>query len=126
MDKRSFLKKQDLIIILSVLFLCAAAMLFARCSDNKEKLAEISVDGQTVKIIKLSGAPDSEFRIDGLDNVVFSVKDEKICILESDCHDKICCKTGYIGGSTRSIICLPKKVMVKIVDEGAEADIIVG
>ena len=36
---------------------------------------------------------------------------------ESNCNDKICEKTGYISKVNESIICLPQRIVIRIVSE---------
>jgi hypothetical protein len=54
------------------------------------------------------------------------VKDGTIFVTETDCHDKICLKTGAVSKNGQSIVCLPKKITVKIIGEDSEADVTIG
>lgn len=45
---------------------------------------------------------------------MLEIEGRKARILESNCPDKICVKTGYISKAGESIICLPHKVIVEI------------
>lgn len=58
---------------------------------------------------------DGVFRFEGID-AAFEVSDGRIRLCEADCPDKLCEKTGFIGASGQSIICVPKKITVFIVD----------
>lgn len=81
-----------------------------RCGDIRHELA-LDKDGL--------------FRFDGID-AEFEVKDGKIRLTKSSCPDKICEKTGYIGSSGQSIICVPNKITVAVVGSDESVDVMVG
>jgi len=75
-------------------------------------------------------APDFEARYSLDSDLTLEVKGvtvviENGCVYvsDSDCDDKICVNTGRISRSGQSVVCLPKKVSVRIVN--VEDDIIV-
>ncbi len=68
---------------------------------------------------------DGVFRFDGID-AEFEVKSGKIRLINASCPDKICEKTGYIGSSGQSIICVPNKITVMVVGSDESVDIVVG
>ena len=81
-----------------------------RCGDVRQ---ELSLD------------KDGSFRFEGID-AGFEVKNGKIRMTEVPCPDKICEKTGYIGSSGQSIICVPNKIMVSVVGSDESVDVTVG
>ena len=81
-----------------------------RCGDVRHELA-LDEDGL--------------FRFDGID-AEFEVKNGKIRLTEASCPDKICEKTGYIGSSGQSIICIPNKITVSVVGSDESVDVTVG
>ena len=74
---------------------------------------------------ELSLGKDGEFRFDGID-AEFEVKNGKICLTNASCPDKLCEKTGYIGSSGQSIICVPNKITVTVVGSDESVDVTVG
>lgn len=68
---------------------------------------------------------DGLFSFDGID-AVFEVRNGKIRLTHASCPDKICEKTGYIGSSGQSIICVPNKITVAVVGSDENADVTVG
>ena len=68
---------------------------------------------------------DGLFRFDGID-AEFEVKNGKIRLINASCPDKICEKTGYIGSSGQSIICVPNKITVSVVGSVDSVDVTVG
>lgn len=49
--------------------------------------------------------------------VTVEVKDGRVKISDSDCPDKICEKTGFISSPLQTIVCLPNRISVRIIDE---------
>lgn len=86
-------------------------------SDNIEYVAVISVDGDELKRIKLTGHTGTEFldipEIECTPKTV-EVKDESIRIKSSICPEQICVNTGYISKPGPSIICLPHRVVISV------------
>ena len=74
---------------------------------------------------ELSLDRDGVFRFDGID-AEFEVKNGKIRMTHASCPDKICEKTGYIGSSGQSIICVPNKVTVSVAGSVDSIDVTVG
>lgn len=81
-----------------------------RCGDIRHELA-LDEDGL--------------FRFDGID-AEFELKNGKIRLTKASCPDKICEKTGYIGSSGQSIICVPNKITVAVVGSDESVDVMVG
>lgn len=74
---------------------------------------------------ELALGKDGVFRFDGID-AEFEVKDGRIRLTKASCPDKICEKTGYIGSSGQSIICVPNKITVSVVGSVDSFDVTVG
>ncbi len=110
------LKKTDLLIIL-ILILSALLIYFIfyinNSNSDKNTAAEILINGKSEKIISL--LEDKTFSIETIPNIKFEIKDKKIRFMESDCPDKICVNTGFIGTSGQTAVCLPNTVSVKII-----------
>ncbi|SMC83318.1 NusG domain II-containing protein [Sporomusa malonica] len=87
----------------------------------------ITVNGQTVKTFPLRQGYVGEFRIDGDHGFnIIEYKDGRVRIRDADCPDQICVKSGWINTQPQQIVCLPYRVVVKIVsDSPADVDDIV-
>lgn len=56
--------------------------------------------------------------------LTLEIRDGKAHVLESDCPDKICMHSGWIGTPGQSVICAPAGVRLLIVkDKGGNADV---
>ena len=53
---------------------------------------------------------------------VIEVKDGRVRAKEADCPNQDCVHQGWISKPGQQIVCLPHKLTVDIVDEGAQAD----
>lgn len=115
------MKKGDLAIILVIFIL--ANIFGYMVTVNKEKVAKtvtIVRDGEILHRYKFDDTYQKSISLDfeGQHNVV-EIKDGKVIMTESNCHDKICVKTKSISQNGEMIVCLPHKLYVKI--EGDEA-----
>ena len=115
------LKKADIPIIL--IFLAAAAVLFGlgHFTEKNGARAEVYVDGKYSTSLPLD--KDTVYIPEGK-KVRIEVKDGKAAFVESDCPDKICIHTGFIGKGGQTAVCLPNAVSVVIRsgDDGNDVD----
>lgn len=108
-----YFKKSDIIIILLIISVAIGFLLWQRAMPPAAT-ATISIDSTVRRTIDLSTAKDEVFNIDGYDNITFEIKDGAIRILESDCHDRICIRAGFISKEGQSAVCLPNRVVVEL------------
>ena len=111
------MKKREIIILLIICILAIASMLGIRIYQSRQPAiyVQVSVDGATVYSLLLT--EDTTKRIEtenGYNNLV--IKDGYAYIKEADCPDLICVHHGKISKLGESIICLPHKVAVQIVN----------
>ena len=109
------IKKFDIIIIVLLLFfaLLSYGVFYFFGSLNSDVFAEIMINGTSKKIVSLN--EDKIFSLENLPNVQFEIKDKKIRFLKSDCPDKVCVNTGFIGTAGQTAVCLPNAVSIKII-----------
>ena len=112
----------EAVIIGIVLLSSIAAIVIMNLSGGGSRTAVIRC-GDVKRELSLNR--DGLFRFDGID-AEFEVKDGKIRLTAASCPDKICEKTGYIGSSGQSIICVPNKITVTVVGSGESVDVTVG
>lgn len=123
MNKKFHLIKPLEAVIIGLVLLGSIAAIF---------IINRSGSGQRTAVIRcgdvrheLALGEDGLFRFDGID-AGFEVKNGKIRLTEASCPDKICEKTGYIGSSGQSIICVPNKITVSVVGSDEGVDVTVG
>lgn len=111
--KISMKKRNDLILIGVILVISLVSLLVFFLTRSNGKKAIIYYDGEVIKEVNLN--KDQEFEVEGLiSNVLISIKDGRIAIIESGCSNKICINTGYIEYSNENIVCLPNKISIVI------------
>lgn len=115
------MKKGDKIIFIVILVVItlgfSGTFIYKNYMKSSDKIAVIKQDGNVLKRINLTKLTNStEMTIktkDGHFNKIVIEKD-KIRILDADCPDKVCVKTGTISQPGDSIVCLPHKLIVTI------------
>ena len=127
-EKASGFKKNDLILVLLVF--AAAGIFFSGHLFTSQKSAgvvEIQIDGKEVETLDLQ--KERAFKINGGTNTVqidetnvLEIRDGEAKMKSADCPDQICVHQKAISRNGESIICLPNKIVLKIVD-GEEAEL---
>lgn len=99
------------IIVIAILF--AVPIYFALKSDSGgEKHLYLIHDG-IKKELKFQNSIINLEETTG-HKITIEIKDSKARILESDCPNKICIKTGWIDSCGQSAVCVPNKTAVSI------------
>ena len=101
-----------LVIILLVIIIC----IFIVINITKEKGSTAHVYYEDKLLLTIDLNIDGEYTVDGeLGDVVLEVKDKQIRVKEENSPKNICSKEGFIGDSSRILVCLPNKIIIKIV-----------
>lgn len=111
------MKKADFIVIGAVLVVAAVMLIFLYgVNSNSGAYVQIEVDGQVTETLSLD--EDTEKKIvteNGTNTLVIS--DGKAQMTETDCPDGICKNHKPINRNGESIICLPHKVVITVVNQ---------
>ena len=121
-EKFHMIKPFEAVIMGMILLGSIAAAIIMNRSGSGSKTAVIRCGDVRHE---LSLGEDGLFRFDGID-AEFEVKNGKIRITQASCPDKICEKTGFIGSSGQSLICVPNKITVAVVGSDESVDVTVG
>ena len=129
LDKNKKKRKHD--IILGLILLSVALILFVIdltnvSSDTGSKKVVVSVDGK--KIAEYPLKIDATYELSGshLGTNTLVIKSGKAYISEASCPDKQCMKQGKIERAGEMLVCLPNRVVVKIVDSKKDEPVIDG
>jgi hypothetical protein len=120
-------KKWDIIIIILLICLSLTPELIFGIMMGKNytgTYAEVTVDGKPYKKILLSehrGEEEIEVKTKYGYNTI-QIKDDSIGIIDSDCPDKICVKSGFISKPGDLSVCLPHKLMIEIKSNNNKKD----
>lgn len=81
------------------------------------RCVEVKVDGKVVGYYDMK--QDGVHTITGYDGGTntITIKDGEVCVSEADCPDKLCQEQGHIYKMGQSIICLPNRVVITLVDK---------
>ncbi|SHL48030.1 hypothetical protein SAMN02745136_04992 [Anaerocolumna jejuensis DSM 15929] len=115
MDKNTYIKKKDIILLLVILFIALGGLLIFRITQKSGDMVVVAVDGVVTQEYPLN--KDLTVDIKGVNGGTnhLVIKDGYADVTEASCPDKICVKSRKINKTGESIICLPNKVVVKIV-----------
>ena len=118
MDIKLF-KKGDIILTVSLLAVCLAAMVFWNFSGGA-LTAVITVDGAEYETIDLNSVKQGYFiELDTLPKVKVGVEKGAVWFAESGCPDKLCVKAGKLTHRGSAAACLPAKAVISIEGRGA-------
>ncbi|MBL4953930.1 NusG domain II-containing protein [Neobacillus sp. YIM B02564] len=115
-------KKGDLFFIFLMIALLIIATLWlwnqhvqSESKENKSLIAEIKRDGRLVDKINLNKLKKPKYikLEDGIHLTVLAEKG-RIRVLEADCPNKICVKTGWLTKPGDMAICVPSNTTVSI------------
>ena len=115
------IKKKELIIVIIILFLCVVVGI---CIEYTHKVksdmsVEITVDGEMYNVLSIDEASDFTIQTDyGYNRII--IEDGCVWIKEADCSDHTCMNKGRIYELADTIICLPHKLCITIVEDDYE------
>ena len=116
---KSLWNKKDLLFIAAILLAAGLAFLFFRPQPSESlSRAEISVDGKTVMELDLS--EDQALTVDGAGGGYnrIQVRDGAVSVLEASCPDKVCVHTGTVRYPGETIVCLPNRMIITVIQGG--------
>lgn len=112
------MKKQDFIVI-GVVAVIVAVLLIFLYGVNKDsgETVVIETDGKVVETLPLDTDAQREIATDDGGINVLVIKDGSAEMTNANCPDGICTNHKPINKSGETIICLPHKVVVSVVNE---------
>ena len=113
-----------LIMILVIIALISFAVLHYWGNGQERIAAEISVDGKPVHYVALQNMQQQkELSVQGpLGDTIVQVREGEARIIESPCPDKICVRAGWVKLAGQSAICVPNRIILRIVSEDNKVD----
>ncbi|KYO64782.1 NusG domain II-containing protein [Thermovenabulum gondwanense] len=113
--------KGDKILIAVVLFFSVFTLIifYTYGMDNNPTYAVIEVNGKFFQKISLgSNGPQLKVEVPGIMGVsVVEIDKNRVRMLESPCKDQLCVQQGWIEKGGEMIVCLPNRVVVKVLKE---------
>ncbi|MBE5952657.1 MAG: NusG domain II-containing protein [Lachnospiraceae bacterium] len=114
-EKGKLIKKSDIILFVSVILIAVLALLYIMSTRNPGARVEISFDGEVVETFELSEDREHKVTTEKGNNLIL-IKNGTVDVIEADCPDKICVKHTNIKNAGETIICLPHKLVIEIVE----------
>jgi hypothetical protein len=80
-------------------------------------LVQVRVDGTATETYSLTKDQSYELQgVNGGTNLLI-IQDGQAWVEEASCPDGLCCNMGKISKSGQSIVCLPNKVVIEVLDD---------
>lgn len=122
-----FLPGDGLIIAAVVLFsliILGGLFVHGRMTKDKARYVSISQDGQEILHQKMSAITEPMEYVIETDHgrIVIFLSSEEVYVKESSCEDHICMKYGKLKEAGDGAVCLPNRVVVKIVSGSEDAE----
>lgn len=117
------MKKQDLIIVGVVLAVVGVLVFFLYFVNGEDgKYVQVEHNGKVVETVLLSEDYEKKYDFDGDLNTLV-IKDGKANVVDANCPDGICVNHKAISRTGESIICLPHKYVVTILDDSGDNEV---
>lgn len=107
------------IMILFLLGLCLSILIILPRTTTGNHV-EIRADGKILDTYPLSTDRTESIQTSTGTNT-FYIKDGTVYMKEADCHDKVCVNMHGISRTGETIVCLPHKLVLEIVNKDGEA-----
>ena len=115
------MKKKDLLFGARIIIVALVMLLAMQLTRGEEgNQIQITLDGKIYGTYALSKDQTIEVKNGDFYNKV-RIEDGKAYMKEANCPDGYCEEQGKISGHTQTIVCLPHKLVVEVLDNG-EAD----
>ena len=119
------MKKGDYILGGIILAIGIVAMIYISSNKVEGNRVIVTVNNQEYKELPLNKDATLEIKGDYGINLL-QIKDGKADIVEATCKDGVCVHSRAISNQDETIICLPNKVIVKVVGDSNQDIIIDG
>lgn len=111
------MEKNDVLLIGALLLVCGiAALLLLPHGESTQRHAVVTQNGMQLYDIPLTGhVGTEEIRIaDEHGENTIRIEDETISVVDADCPDRVCVKTGKAEKKGDVIACLPHKLLIEV------------
>lgn len=116
------MNKSDVKLVGIILIIVIVSLVLINLNKKEGSMAEVYYEDRIVLTIDMN--INREYIVDGaLGEVVIEVLDKKIRVKEETSSKHLCSKEGFTNDSLRPIICLPNKIVIKIINKKDNNDI---
>ena len=115
---RSKLKFGDFVIIGAVLLMAGALAAALALHNAGDRLyAEVWQDEKLIERVELTDSTDRTIDLDGHNTIVLAGRTAAMTF--ADCRDQVCVRTGTLTHAGQAAVCLPHRVVLKLVGENS-------
>lgn len=115
------IKPGDLFIGLAIIAIAVIMLVTFQPSQAQNKTAVVIENNKEIKRINLYGLEKAEIiSLNDGTQIVLEAENGRIRFVYSSCPDKTCIHTGWISNVGDMAVCLPNKVLVKIIGESQD------
>jgi len=114
-------KKNDIYIILFLILVSIGIFALNRCNKKDGDVVVIYYNNEVYE--KASLREDRVIRVNDTNTV--RIENGEVFMESADCPDRICVQQKPVNSSGRDIVCLPNKVVVRVISEEKEVDMVV-
>jgi len=114
-EESAIIKKSDIVLLVAILVIALITLACIMLTKKPGAKVQISIDGKVEKTISLD--EDYEYQVTtDMGNNRIVIKDGVVDVTAADCPDKVCENHVTIKNVGETIICLPHKLVVEIVE----------
>ncbi len=110
----------DLLLIGALLVVALSVFLVIELTRADGVCVQVSVDGHVVAEYPLS--EDGEYSLNGGTNLLV-ISGGEAYMKYADCPDGLCIGQGRVSRAGQTVVCLPNRVMIKVVGGDAEVEL---
>ena len=107
-------KRLDVIVILVLLSIALVAIGILLLTRRDGEIVSVEIDGERVAEYSLS--KNGEYPLNGGTNILV-IEDGGAYMKWADCPDGICVRTGRVSSVGESIVCLPNRVVIIVLEK---------
>ncbi|MCD8231652.1 MAG: NusG domain II-containing protein [Clostridiales bacterium] len=116
-------KKEIIFLILLFIVILAVWLVYRHSQTDSGNLVRITVDGEEYGVYDLTLDQEIPIEIDGEVTNTLMIADGKADMIEADCPDQICVNTAAISVKNETIVCLPNKIVVEVIESEEESQL---
>lgn len=109
--------KFDIIIIIGLILMAVISrIVIGVIYESDGAFVEVTVDGKIKDVYPLDEEGEYCIAVEDFVNTI-QIRDGEVYMKDANCPDKLCVKQGKISKDGQSIICLPHKMVVRVVSK---------